>query len=417
MIPRYNRVVITGVGVVSSIGNDYATVTESLKAGKSGTRYMQEWEEDFGLTSAVAGPINLPDEKIKAAGIPKKLLRAMSPSVLFCGVAANDAVMDSGLSAEELSDARTACIVGNGVADVNEIYDGATKAHAKRISRIGPYSVIKSMSSTASAVLTKQFGVTGRSYSISSACATSTHNIGHAYELIRHGMLDRAITGGCEEVNPLISGSFHGLRMALSSGFNDRPESASRPYDSARDGFVISGGAGVAILESYESAMARNAKIYGEIIGYAANSDPFDLVLPQAEGGTFIDCIELAIKESRISKNDIDAINTHGTGTYHGDIAEINGLKQVFGELIPMYSSTKSMTGHGIGAAGAIELIACLSMMEHGYMAPSINIENIDPMFADTPVVREPCNANINTMMTLNFGFGGTNAAMLLRSV
>ncbi|MEM1399475.1 MAG: beta-ketoacyl synthase N-terminal-like domain-containing protein, partial [Pseudomonadota bacterium] len=277
------RVVVTGLGIISSIGNDLATVTDSLKHGKSGTRAVEQWTE-YGLTSLVAGLIDLPDDRIEAAEIPKKLRKAMPPSALYCGVAARDAVADAALSPEELADPRTACIVSSGVADVSVIHSEAVKVHSGKIRRVDPFTVIRSMSSTPSAVLTKLLGITGRSYSMSSACATSAHSIGHCYELIRDGIIDRAVTGGGEEVNELITGSFQALRLALSTNFNDRPETASRPYDKDRDGFVISGGAGILVLETLESAQARGAKIHGEIIGYSANSDPYDLVLPQADG-------------------------------------------------------------------------------------------------------------------------------------
>lgn len=410
------RVVVTGVGVVSSIGNDFDTFTESLKLGRSGLRAVESWSE-YGLTSRVAGLIDLDDAKIQSTNIPLKLRRAMPTSTLYCSVAANDAITASRLTPEALSDPRTACLVGSGVADVGVIHREGVKYFDGQIRRTDPYTVLKSMSSTPSAILTKLFGINGRSYSISSACATGTHNIGHAYELIRDGVIDRAITGGCEEVSELIVASFQALRMALSTGFNDTPETASRPYDRDRDGFVISGGAGVLVLESLDSALARNAPIYAEIAGYAANSDPYDLVLPQADGGTFVDCIASALEDACIDSSDIDAINTHGTGTVAGDVAEVNGLRRAFGGNVPRFSSTKSMTGHAIGAVGAIELIACIAMLKEGFIAPSINIENIDPLFGDAPIVRETTQADLKRVMSLNFGFGGTNAATVLQKM
>lgn len=408
-----NRVVITGLGVISSIGNGYQQFTNSLQGGASGIVAMPDWEQ-YKVQSRVAGLVEIDDTAAQQAGISKKISRAMSNSSLYCGLAAHDAVQDSGWSTEELTDRGTACLVASGVADVRVIHQGGLKYYSGNIRRNDPYSVLKSMSSSASALLTKQFGIQGRSYSISSACATGAHNIGHAYELIKCGLIDRAISGGCEEVNELITGSFETLRMALSTGFNDNAAAASRPYDSARDGFVISGGAGVVAMESLNSAQARNAKIYGEIIGYDANSDPYDLVLPRPEGGTFVRCMEGALASANLAPDQIDAINTHGTGTVAGDVAEINGLRETFGSNMPPYSSTKSMTGHAIGAAGAIELIACLSMLEHGYIAPSINIDRLDPEFDDTPVVRSTTDAELNTILSLNFGFGGTNAALIV---
>ncbi|WP_028025714.1 beta-ketoacyl-[acyl-carrier-protein] synthase family protein [Enterovibrio calviensis] len=410
------RVVITGVGVVSSIGNDFDTLTESLKLGRSGIRAVEAWSE-YGLTSRIAGLVDLDESKIQSANIPLKLRRAMPTSTLYCSVAASDAIAASRLSPEELADPRTACLVGSGVADVSVIHREGERYYSGQVRRTEPYTVLKSMSSTVSAILTKLFGITGRSYSISSACATGAHNIGHAYELIRDGVIDRAVTGGCEEVNELIVASFQALRMALSTGFNDTPEGASRPYDRDRDGFVISGGAGVLVLESLDSALERNAPIYAEIVGYAANSDPYDLVLPQADGGTFVDCIASSLDDAGISSDDIDAINTHGTGTVAGDVAEANGLRRAFGENVPRFSSTKSMTGHAIGAVGAIELIACIAMLKDGFIAPSINIDNIDPEFADLPIVCEATQADLKTILSLNFGFGGTNAATVLRKM
>jgi 3-oxoacyl-[acyl-carrier-protein] synthase-1 len=271
------------------------------------------------------------------------------------------------------------------------------------------------MASSSSAAVANLLKIKGRSYSLSSACATSAHNIGHAYELIRAGVLNRAIAGGGEDTAELIAAAFQGLRLALSTHYNDTPTEASRPFDANRDGFVISGGGGIVVLEDLDEAVARGARIRAEVLGYAANSDGFDLVLPEPEGAQAGACMRAAISDAGIEPTAIDYVNTHGTSTIHGDIAEVKAIRTTFGDRVPPFSSTKSMTGHGIGAAGALELIFCIGMMEQGFIAPSINIDTPDPAVEGLPVVTETRHQALTTVLSNNFGFGGTNASLVIR--
>jgi 3-oxoacyl-[acyl-carrier-protein] synthase-1 len=355
------------------------------------------------------------DEKKEAAKLSKKLTPAMSDSALFCSLAARDAVADAGWDVPLLQNDRTGCIVGSGVGSVDSVKRAADLYYAGRIRRADPYTVLRCMASSASAAVANLFKIKGRSYSLSSACATSAHNIGHAYELIRAGTLDRAITGGGEDAAELVAAAFQGLRLALSTRYNDTPTKASRPFDAHRDGFVISGGGGIVALEDLEQAVARGARVRAEIIGYSANSDGFDLVLPEPEGAQAGACMRAAIKDAEIEPAAIDYVNTHGTSTIHGDVAEAKGIKSTFDGQIPPFSSTKSMTGHGIGAAGALELIFCIGMMEQGFIAPSINVETPDPVVEGLPVVTEPRQQELTTILSNNFGFGGTNASTVIR--
>ncbi len=408
------RVAITGVGLVSCLGHDYAPVLEALREGRSGIRAVPEWDGK-GLKSLVAGMIDNLDEKKEAAKLSKKLTPAMSDAALYCALAARDAVADAGWEEPELDSDRTGCIVGSGVGSVDSVRKAADLYYTGRIRRADPYTVLRCMASSSSATIANLFKVKGRSYSLSSACATSAHNIGHAYELIRGGVLDRAITGGGEDAAELVAAAFQGLRLALSTRYNDTPTKASRPFDAHRDGFVMSGGGGIVVLEDLEQALERGARVRAEIIGYAANSDGFDLVLPEPEGAQSGACMQTAIEDAGIEPAAIDYVNTHGTSTIHGDVAEVRGIKSTFDGRIPPFSSTKSMTGHGIGAAGALELIFCIGMMEQGFIAPSINIETPDPVVEGLPVVTETRQQELTTVLSNNFGFGGTNASMVIR--
>ncbi len=408
------RVAITGVGLVSCLGHDYATVLEALRQGRSGIRAVPEWE-GLGLKSLVAGIIENLDEKKEAAKISKKLTPAMSDAALYCALAARDAVADSGLEEGELQDQKTGCTVGSGVGSVDSVKKAADLYYAGRVRRADPYTVLRCMASSPSVAVANLLKVRGRSYSLSSACATSAHNIGHAFELIRAGILDRAVSGGGEDTAELVSAAFQGLRLALSTHYNDTPTKASRPFDARRDGFVISGGGGIVVLEDMELALARGARIRAEIIGYAANSDGFDLVLPEPDGVQGAACMRAAIEDAGIAPDEIDYVNAHGTSTIQGDLAEVKAIKATFDGQIPPFSSTKSMTGHGIGAAGALELIFCVGMLEQGFIAPSINIETPDPAIEGLPVVTEARKQELTTVLTNNFGFGGTNASMVIR--
>jgi len=411
-MPR--RVAITGVGLVSCLGHDYEPVLESLREGRSGIRAVPEWEGK-GLKSLVAGMIDNIAEKKEAAKLSKKLTPAMSDAALYCSLAARDAVDDAGLEQVELNSDKTGCIVGSGVGSVDSVKRAADLYYGGRIRRADPYTVLRCMASSSSATVANLFKIKGRSYSLSSACATSAHNIGHAYELIRAGVLDRAITGGGEDNAELVAAAFQGLRLALSTHYNDTPTKASRPFDAKRDGFVISGGGGIVVLEDLEQALARGARVRAEVIGYAANSDGFDLVLPEPEGAQAGACMRAAMSAAGIEPDVIDYVNTHGTSTIQGDIAEVKAIQATFGDRVPPFSSTKSMTGHGIGAAGALELIFCIGMMEKSFIAPSVNIETPDPAVEGLPVVTETRHQALTTVLSNNFGFGGTNASMVIR--
>ncbi len=408
------RVAVTGLGIVSCLGHDYSLVVESLKNGRSGVRAMPDWTR-YGLKSRVAGAIEDLEPKVQEAKLSKKMTPGMSDAALFCSLAAKDAVADAGLTERELEDLRTGCIVGSGVGSVDSVRRAAELYFSGRIRRGDPFTVLRCMSSSTSASVANLLKVRGRSYSISSACATSAHNIGHSFELIRAGVLDRAITGGGEDISELITAAFQTLRLALSTHYNEEPAKASRPWDAGRDGFVISGGGGIVVLEELEMARTRGARIRAEIVGYAATSDGYDLVLPEPAGDQAANCISMAMEDAGVRPDEVDYINCHGTSTIHGDIAEIRAMQQVLGDTLPPFSSTKSLTGHAIGAAGALELIFCIAMLEHGFSAPSINIETPDPAVEGLPVVTEPREARLSTVLSNNFGFGGTNAALVVK--
>ncbi len=407
------RVVVTGLGIVSSVGLRYADAIDNILAARSGVEAVPAWR-DLALSSAVAGTLHGVDEKKRNAGIPKKKLAYASAAAVYCVLAANDAVCESGVPAEQLASPRSACIVGSGVSGVQAIYSGGTKIFSGKLNRVSPYTVVHAMSSSCSASVANTFGVLGRSYSISSACATSTHNIGHAYELIRSNAIDTAIAGGGEELNELITGAFCSMRMALSTHFNDRPEAASRPYDRDRDGFVISGGGGIVILEDLETARRRGAPILAEILSFAANSDGSDIILPEPEGRQTAVCMRQALDAAGVATCDVDYVNTHGTSTVDGDRAEVRAMRRVFGDAFPAFSSTKSMTGHAVGAAGVNELIYCIGMLDRQAIAPSINVDNLDSEFIDLPLVTETREARLNVIMKNSFGFGGTNAVVVI---
>ena len=409
-----HRVAITGVGIVSCLGHDYAGVMARLRRGDSGLRAMPEWRE-YNLTSLVAGPIDDVDDKLAAADIPKRIRGAATRAAAYCALAALDAVGDAGLDAAEIDRRRIACLVGNSSPDGHLIHEAAGQILEGRARRVNPYTCYRSMGSGTSAIVANLLGVHGPSYSIASACSTSTHNIGNAFELVRAGVVDGAVAGGGDDADELVAGTFQALRVALSTKHNDTPRTASRPYDADRDGFVLSGGAGVVMLESWEAARARGAHIHAELAGYAATSDGHGLVLPEPEGRYGAECVRLALADAGVAQAELDYINTHGTSTVAGDASEVKALRAVFGEAMPPFSSTKSMTGHALGAAGAHELIYTCGMLEGGFLAPSINIENRDPEFAGLPIVTETAERQIDTALTLNFGFGGTNAALVVR--
>ena len=400
------RVVVTGIGIVSSIGNNKNEVLDSLQSGRSGIRFNEEYAQ-MGFRSHVCGPIeglNLD------ALIDRKLRRFMGDTTAYNYVAMQEAVNDSGLTQDMISNPRTGLIVGSGGASTASIVQAADTAREKGVKKIGPYGVTKTMSSTTSAILGTAFKIKGVGYSISSACSTSAHCIGHGAELIQFGKQDIVFAGGGEEVHWTMSCLFDAMG-ALSSKYNETPEKASRPYDANRDGFVISGGGGLVVLEELEHAKARGAKIYAELVGYGATSDGYDMVAPSGEGA--IRCMQQAL--STID-TPVDYINAHGTSTPVGDTKELEAVRAVFGDNIPTITSTKSVTGHALGAAGVCEAIYALLMQQAGFIAASANIDELDPQAVGVPIARERIdNAKLDTVMSNSFGFGGANATLVFR--
>ncbi|HXH02189.1 MAG TPA: beta-ketoacyl-ACP synthase I, partial [Candidatus Competibacteraceae bacterium] len=399
------RVVVTGIGIVSSIGNNRFEVLDSLRASRSGFELAPEYRE-LGLRSQVHGRVKLdPAERID-----RKVLRFMGNAAAYNYLAMQEAIEDAGLATEQVSNPRSGLVMGTGGASPENIVAAADILRQKGIRRVGPYMVPRTMASTTSACLATPFGIKGVNYSISSACATSAHCIGHGAELIQWGKQDIVFAGGGEELHWSLTQLFDAMG-ALSSKYNDTPERASRPYDAGRDGFVISGGGGVVVLEELQHALARGARIYAELVGYGATSDGYDMVQPSGEGA--VRCMRMALDGV---DGPVDYLNTHGTSTPVGDIRELEAVREVFGEAVPPISSTKSLTGHSLGAAGVHEAIYSLLMMEHGFIAASANIDNLDPQAEGFPIVRERRDGvELNTVMSNSFGFGGTNATLVFR--
>lgn len=399
------RVVVTGMGIVSSIGNNVQEVTASLREARSGIVKSDEYEE-LGFRSQVYGAPQLDWEE----ALDRKVRRFMGAGSAWNYIAMEQAIQDSGLEESDISNERTGLIMGSGGPSTKSIVWAADTTREKGPKKVGPFEVPKAMCSTASATLATPFKIKGINYSISSACSTSAHCIGNASEMIQWGKQDIAFAGGSEELDWALSVLFDGMN-AMSSKFNDAPATASRAYDVNRDGFVIAGGAGVLVLEELEHAKARGARIYGEIAGYGANSDGFDMVQPSGEGA--VRCMKLAMKDLDCK---IDYINPHGTSTPVGDLREIEAIREVFGNEIPKISATKSLTGHSLGATGAQESIYSLVMMNNGFLCESANIEELDPEMADMPILRSRVdNAEINCVMSNSFGFGGTNATLVFK--
>lgn len=400
------RVVVTGLGIVSSIGNNQQEVVESLKEGRSGIGLSEVYME-MGLRSHIEGSINIELDDV----IDRKVRRFMGDGAAFNYVAMQQAIDDSGLSEDEISNFRTGLVMGSGGPSTSNLVEAADILREKGIKQVGPYRVPRTMSSTNTACLATPFKIKGVNYSISSACATSAHCIGHAMELIQMGKQDVVFAGGGEEVHWTMSLLFDAMG-ALSSKYNDTPTTASRPYDETRDGFVISGGGGVLVIEELEHAKARGAKIYAELVGYGATSDGYDMVQPSGEGA--VRCMQQAM--ATVSGK-IDYINAHGTSTPVGDTKELGALREVFGAgNVPWVSSTKSLTGHALGAAGVNEAIYSLLMMRDNFLSASANITQLDPGAADISIVRErQDNVTLNTIMSNSFGFGGTNATLIFQ--
>lgn len=400
------RAVVTGLGIVSSIGNNRDEVVASLKAGRSGVVHADVYQE-LGFRSHVHAPVNLNLDDV----IDRKIKRFMGDGAAYNYVAMAQAIADSGLAEDQVSNVRTGLVMGSGGPSTANVVDAADILRSKGVKKVGPYMVPRAMSSTNTACLATPYKIKGVNYSISSACATSAHCIGHAMELIQLNKQDVVFAGGGEELHWTMSVLFDAMG-ALSSKYNDAPATASRPYDVTRDGFVISGGGGVLVIEELEHAKARGAKIYAELVGYGATSDGYDMVQPSGEGA--VRCMQQAMATV---DGKIDYINAHGTSTPVGDTRELEALRNVFGaDNVPAVSSTKSLTGHALGAAGVNEAIYSLLMMQENFLSASANITELDPQAAGIPIVRELReNATLNTIMSNSFGFGGTNATLIFQ--
>ncbi|WP_104205204.1 beta-ketoacyl-ACP synthase I [Billgrantia saliphila] len=399
------RVVVTGLGIVSCLGNDAQTVVEALRSGRSGIRFKEEYAER-GFRSHVAGVVDIDLDAL----VDRKLRRFMGDAAAYAYVSMAQAIEDAGLSAEQISSERIGLIAGSGGASSANQVEAADVMREKGLRRVGPYRVTRTMGSTVSACLATPFQIKGVNYSISSACATSAHCIGSAMEQIQMGKQDIVFAGGGEEEHWTLSCLFDAMG-ALTTQYNDTPDKASRPYDKARDGFVIAGGGGMLVLEELEHAKARGAQIYAELVGYGATSDGYDMVAPSGEGAARCMRQALATVDGKI-----DYINTHGTSTPVGDVAELRAIREVFGDSTPPMSSTKSLTGHSLGATGVQETIYSLLMMEHGFIAASANVEELDEQAAGFDIVtRRRDDSSVERVLSNSFGFGGTNACLVLQ--
>ncbi len=399
------RVVVTGIGIVSSVGVGCNAVSEALRKGQSGIRFSQAYA-DLGFRSHIHGDIEADLDQ----QIDRKLKRFMGDAAAYNYLAMEEAVSNSGLTQKQVSDLRTGLVMGSGGGSPENIVEAADLLRQRGVKRVGPYRVTRTMASTATACLGTAYKIRGVSYAISSACATSAHCIGNAAELIQMGKQDVVFAGGGEEIHWSTSVMFDAMG-ALSSSYNDRPESASRAYDANRDGFVISGGAGVLVLESLSHAEARGAPVYAELVGYGATSDGHDMVQPSGDGAAR--CMAQALQSV---DGPIDYLNAHGTSTPVGDIAELGAIRQVFGDQMPRIASTKSLTGHALGAAGVNEAVYALLMLREDFISASANIQELDSMAEGYPIVRElQVDAGLNQVMSNSFGFGGTNCTLVFR--
>ena len=402
------RVVVTGMGIVSPIGNNLAEVADSLRAGRSGIVFCEDYAER-GFRSHVHGAPKIDMDDM----IDRKLRRFMGDGAAYSYIAMQEAIADAGLSEADVTNERTGLVMGSGGPSTSAQVTAADVAREKGVKRIGPYAVPKTMCSTVSANISTAFHMRGLSYSISSACSTSAHCIGNGTELIQWGKQDIVFAGGGEELHWTLTVLFDAMG-ALSSKYNDTPERASRAFDADRDGFVIAGGAGVVVLEDYERAKARGARIYGEVAGYGATSDGVDMVAPSGEGA--MRCMRMATQA--LGNTKVDYINAHGTSTPAGDMAEIKAIQEVFEAHRPKISSTKSLTGHSQGATGAHEAIYSLLMLDNDFVTASANVENLDPEAGDADIVTERIDdADLNCVLSNSFGFGGTNASLVFKRV
>jgi len=401
------RVVVTGMGIVSCLGNDKTAVLDALRAGRSGIKYQEIYKE-MGLRSHVAGSVDID----LSEAIDRKVLRFMGDAAAYAYISMQQAIADAGLTEEQVSNDRTGIIMGSGGASSENLVESADILREKGVKRVGPYRVTQTMGSTTSACLATPFKIKGVNYSISSACATSAHCIGVALEQIQLGKQDIIFAGGGEEEHWTLTALFDAMG-ALSTKYNETPDQASRAYDAERDGFVIAGGGGCLVIEEYEHAKARGAKIYAEIVGYGATSDGYDMVAPSGEGA--MRCMKQALATTEGS---IDYINSHGTSTPVGDLAELKAIKATFGDKIPPISSTKSLTGHSLGATGVQEAIYSLLMLENDFICASANITTLDPEAEGMPIVlKRQDNVKLNRVMSNSFGFGGTNATLVFQRI
>ncbi|WP_240097729.1 beta-ketoacyl-ACP synthase I [Thermomonas flagellata] len=396
------RVAITGFGIASCLGNDAASVGAALREGRSGIRLLED-AVAHGLRSQVGGAVAVDLD----AAIDRRLRRFMSDAAGYAWLAMRDAIADAGLDEAQVRHPRTGLIAGSGGGSSHWQVETADIARSRGVRRVGPYMVPRTMCSTVSANLATASGITGLSYSIAAACATSAHCIGAAADLIRHGAQDIVFAGGGEDLHWTMSAMFDAMG-ALSTRYNDRPQAASRPYDAGRDGFVIAGGGGMLVLEDWEHARARGARIHAELLGYGVTSDGADMVAPSGEGA--VRCMRMALAGLQ---QPVDYLNTHGTSTPLGDVTELEAVRAVFGEAMPPLSSTKALSGHSLGAASVHEAVYCLLMLREGFIAGSANIDELDPRCAGYPIVRESRQARLRTVMSNSFGFGGTNACLV----
>ncbi|PPT77429.1 beta-ketoacyl-[acyl-carrier-protein] synthase I [Xanthomonas arboricola pv. populi] len=400
------RVVVTGMGITSCLGNDLDTVSSALRESRSGITALPD-HADAGLRSQVGGAVALDLDSL----IDRKLKRFMGDASAYAYLAMRDAIADAGLDAEQVSDLRTGVIAGSGGGSSQWQVETADLLRNRGVRKVGPYMVPRTMCSAVSASLATAFKIRGLSYSLSAACATSAHCIGAAADLIRHGAQDVMFAGGGEELHWTMSVMFDAMG-ALSTGFNDRPAVASRPYDAQRDGFVIGSGGGMLVLEDYDHAIARGARIHAELLGYGVTSDGADMVAPSGEGA--VRCMQMAMQGL---SQPIDYLNTHGTSTPLGDVTELGAVREVFGDNVPPLSSTKALSGHSLGAASVHEAIYSLLMLRDGFMAGSAHIDALDPRAEGFPILRQTQDARLNTVMSNSFGFGGTNAALVFGRV
>ena len=396
------RIAITGMGIASCLGNDLDTVSASLRDSRAGIRFLPDHAEQ-GLRSQVGGAVELDLEAV----IDRKLKRFMSDAAAYSYVSMRDAIADAGLDEAQVSHPRTGLVAGSGGGSSHWQVETADILRARGVRKVGPYMVPRTMCSTVSANLATAFKIKGVSYSISAACATSAHCIGAAADLIRHGAQDIVFAGGGEDLHWSMSVMFDAMG-ALSTSFNDRPQQASRPYDADRDGFVIAGGGGMLVLEDWDHAIARGARIHAELVGYGVTSDGADMVAPSGEGA--VRCMRMAMQGHEHRK--VDYLNTHGTSTPLGDVTELDAVREVFGTDLPPISSTKALSGHSLGAASVHEAIYCLLMMRDGFIAGSANIERLDERAEGFPIVRESRDAQLDLVMSNSFGFGGTNSTL-----